>query len=80
MDRRAPHIGFVSRDEAAILYNTALRFRGRRALEIGCWLGWSTCHLALGGWPSTCSTRPWPTPGSGAAWRRRCRPPGCAGP
>jgi len=49
VDRRAPHVGFVSRDEAAILYNTALRFRGRRALEVGCWLGWSTCHLALAG-------------------------------
>ena len=24
-------------------------FRGQRALEIGCWLGWSACHLALGG-------------------------------
>jgi predicted O-methyltransferase YrrM len=49
VDRRAPRIGFVSRDEAAILYNIALSFRGRRALEIGCWLGWSACHLALGG-------------------------------
>jgi hypothetical protein len=49
VDRRAPGIGFVSRDEAMVLYNTALRFRGRRALEVGCWLGWSTCHLALGG-------------------------------
>lgn len=49
VDRRSPKIGFVSRDEAAILYNTALRFRGMRALEIGCWLGWSTCHLALAG-------------------------------
>jgi hypothetical protein len=28
---------------------TPLRFRGRRALKVGCWLGWSTCHLALGG-------------------------------
>jgi SAM-dependent methyltransferase len=49
VDRRRPPVGFVSRDEAALLYNTALRFRGRRALEIGCWLGWSTCHLALAG-------------------------------
>jgi hypothetical protein len=49
VDRRRPRIGFVNRDEAMILYNTALRFRGKRALEIGCWLGWSTCHLALGG-------------------------------
>jgi predicted O-methyltransferase YrrM len=49
VDRRAPGMGFVSRDEASILYNTALLFRDRPALEIGCWLGWSTCHLALGG-------------------------------
>ena len=48
-DRRSPNIGFVSRDEAHILYNTALLFHGQRALEIGCWLGWSACHLALGG-------------------------------
>jgi hypothetical protein len=49
VDKRGPNVGFVSRDEAQILYNTALRFRGKRALEIGCWLGWSTCHLALAG-------------------------------
>jgi glycosyltransferase involved in cell wall biosynthesis len=49
VDRRLPGVGFVNRDEASILYNTALRFRGRDALEIGCHLGWSACHLALGG-------------------------------
>lgn len=49
VDRRQPTIGFLSRDEAHILYNTALQFKGKRALEIGCWLGWSTCHLALAG-------------------------------
>lgn len=49
VDQREPRIGFLNRDEAHILYNTALRFRDRPALEIGCWLGWSTCHLALGG-------------------------------
>lgn len=49
VDRRIPNWGFCSRDEAHILYNTALRFRGRRALEIGCLMGWSACHLALGG-------------------------------
>ena len=49
VDRRAPGIGFLSRDEAAILHNLALQFRGKRALEIGCWLGWSTVHLALAG-------------------------------
>lgn len=46
VDRRHPTIGFVSRDEAAILYSSAKRFAGRRALEIGCWQGWSACHLA----------------------------------
>jgi predicted O-methyltransferase YrrM len=48
-DRRQPGIGFVTRDEAHILYNTALEFKGKNALEIGCWLGWSTAHLAAGG-------------------------------
>ncbi len=49
VDRRFPTIGFLSRDEAHLLYNLAREFQGKRALEIGCWLGWSTCHLALGG-------------------------------
>ncbi|HEY9644558.1 MAG TPA: TylF/MycF/NovP-related O-methyltransferase [Coleofasciculaceae cyanobacterium] len=49
VDQRQPAIGFLSRDEAQILYNTARQFRGRRALEIGCWMGWSACHLALAG-------------------------------
>lgn len=49
VDRRAPTIGLLNRDEVHLLYNTALQFRGRRALEIGCWRGWSTCHLALAG-------------------------------
>jgi predicted O-methyltransferase YrrM len=48
-DRRSPGIGFVSRDEAHILYNSALLCRGQRALEIGCWMGWSACHIALAG-------------------------------
>jgi hypothetical protein len=48
-DRRYPDVGFLNRDEAAILYNTARQFAGRPALEVGCWLGWSTCHLALAG-------------------------------
>ncbi len=48
-DRRVLNIGFVSRDEASILYNTALRFIGQPALEIGCFMGWSAAHLALGG-------------------------------
>ena len=49
VDRRAPSVGFLSRDEAHILYNIALQFKGKKALEIGCWLGWSACHLALAG-------------------------------
>jgi glycosyltransferase involved in cell wall biosynthesis/acetyltransferase-like isoleucine patch superfamily enzyme/predicted O-methyltransferase YrrM len=47
VDKRQPTIGFLSRDEAHILYNTALKFKGKKALEIGCWMGWSACHLAL---------------------------------
>lgn len=49
VDRRQQQVGFLSRDEAHILYNSALQFRGKPALEIGCWLGWSACHLALAG-------------------------------
>jgi glycosyltransferase involved in cell wall biosynthesis/predicted O-methyltransferase YrrM/tetratricopeptide (TPR) repeat protein len=49
VDRRAPHIGLLNRDEALLVHNNALQLRGRRALEIGCFLGWSTCHLALAG-------------------------------
>ncbi len=48
-DKRYQDVGFVTRDEAHILYNTALKFSGKNALEIGCWFGWSACHLALGG-------------------------------
>ncbi|UKO99870.1 class I SAM-dependent methyltransferase [Nostoc sp. UHCC 0870] len=49
VDKRQTYVGFLSRDEAHILYNTALKFRGKKALEIGCWYGWSACHLALAG-------------------------------
>src|ERR1043165_2166358 len=48
-DQRFPLMGFLNRDEAILLHNIALQFRGKRALEIGSWLGWSTCHLALAG-------------------------------
>ncbi|MCB8883915.1 class I SAM-dependent methyltransferase [Acidisoma cellulosilytica] len=48
VDRRNPETGFSSRDEAAILYNSALQFKDKPCLEIGCWRGWSTVHLALG--------------------------------
>lgn len=49
VDIRSPMSGFVSREEALILHNTAKLFAGKPALEIGCWMGWSACHLALGG-------------------------------
>jgi len=49
VDRRSPKTGFLNVDESHILYNLAVQFRGRRALEIGCWMGWSACHLALAG-------------------------------
>jgi predicted O-methyltransferase YrrM len=49
VDREFPMVGLLNRDEAHILYNSALQFRGKRALEIGCWVGWSTVHLALAG-------------------------------
>jgi predicted O-methyltransferase YrrM len=49
VDIRQPANGFISRDEALLLYNTARQFAGRPALEIGTWMGWSACHLALGG-------------------------------
>ncbi len=48
-DDRFPQMGFLNRDEATLLHNIALQFAGKRALEIGGWLGWSTCHLALAG-------------------------------
>lgn len=49
VDDRFPLMGFLNRDEAVLLHNIARQFAGRPALEIGSWLGWSTCHLALAG-------------------------------
>ena len=49
VDRRVPWMGFLNRDEAHLVYNNALQFRGRKALEIGCWMGWSAAHLAIAG-------------------------------
>ena len=49
VDRRLPPWGFLNRDEVHILYNLALRFHGKRVLEIGCLMGWSACHLGLAG-------------------------------
>ena len=48
-DRRYPEVGFLNRDEVMLIYNLALQFSGKPGLEIGCWMGWSTCHLALAG-------------------------------
>lgn len=49
IDARVPGTGFLNRDEAVLLYNIAKRFRGRRGLEVGCWLGWSAAHVAAAG-------------------------------
>lgn len=49
VDGRWPQVGWLSRDEAHLLYHTALRFGGLPALEVGCFCGWSTVHLALAG-------------------------------
>jgi predicted O-methyltransferase YrrM len=49
VDRRWPSWGVLNRDEAHVLYNLALGFHAKRALEIGCHVGWSTCHMALAG-------------------------------
>jgi predicted O-methyltransferase YrrM len=49
VDARYPRCGFLSRDEAHVVFNNGLAFRARRALEIGCWKGWSTCHLLAAG-------------------------------
>ncbi len=48
-DLRTPVMGFVSLDEATLLHNLALPFAGEPALEIGCWRGWSTAHIASAG-------------------------------
>lgn len=49
VDSRLPYMGFVNRDESHILYNLALRFRGKKGLEIGCLLGWSAAHIGAAG-------------------------------
>gem|GEM_PF-1356481 len=49
VDIHSPFNGFVSREEALLIHNVAKLFAGKPALEIGCWMGWSACHLALGG-------------------------------
>ena len=47
--RRNPYIGVLSLDEATLLHNNALPFRGKRGLEIGCHYAWSTAHLLAAG-------------------------------
>ena len=49
IDRRVPGTGFLNRDEATLLHTIAQQFRGKRGLEIGCWLGWSAAHIAAAG-------------------------------
>jgi hypothetical protein len=49
VDRRNPTVGFINRDEASILYTNARAFRGRSAIEIGAWRGWSTAYLTAAG-------------------------------
>jgi len=45
VDRRHTDIGFINRDETAILYSNARAFSRRKAIEIGAFRGWSTAHL-----------------------------------
>jgi len=47
-DNRFP-VGVATWDELHILYNTSLMLKGKPFLEIGCWVGWSTTALAMGG-------------------------------
>src|SRR5271166_1317432 len=44
-----PDTGVLSLEEAELIYNNALRFVGRRALEIGCHYAWSTAHIVAAG-------------------------------
>jgi predicted O-methyltransferase YrrM len=46
---RHPQTGVLSLEEAEIIYNNALLFKGRRGLEIGCYFGWSAAHLRAAG-------------------------------
>jgi hypothetical protein len=42
-------IGFVNVDEAHLLYNNALQFEGKLAIEIGCASGYSSWHILKAG-------------------------------
>jgi hypothetical protein len=48
-DSRFPGVGWLTWDEASLMYNYSRLLRGRNVLEIGCWVGWSTVAWALGG-------------------------------
>ena len=49
IDARFPDVGLVTWDEASIIYSYGRMLRGKRFLEIGCWVGWSTVILGLSG-------------------------------
>jgi glycosyltransferase involved in cell wall biosynthesis len=49
VDARYPVMGMLSRDEALLVHTVALGFAGKPALEIGCWVGWASVHLAAAG-------------------------------
>ena len=49
VDRRNTIVGFISRDEAAVLYSNAKLFAGRKAIEVGALRGWSSVHLLASG-------------------------------
>lgn len=49
VDARYPVMGMLNRDEVLLVHNVALGFAGKPALEIGCWVGWASLHLAAAG-------------------------------
>lgn len=49
IDHRQPASRLLDRDEAHIVYNTALGFMGDRALALGSGHAWAAAHLAAGG-------------------------------
>jgi hypothetical protein len=49
VDQRYPGIPLLSRDEALILYNLALKYQGKQGLLIGAQMAWSLCHMAIAG-------------------------------
>jgi hypothetical protein len=49
VDRCYPDIPLLNRDEALILYNIALKYKGKQGLAIGAQMGWSLCHMAIAG-------------------------------